>query len=284
MLALGLGLVAALIWAVHDFLVRRLSQGAEILPMLAVVLASGAVGVALPAVVLGGWDQVTGRALQFCAATGVAYVVGALGLYKAFQIAPARIVAPVLGAYPMFSLGAAMAQGKVVTALEWLAVLAIVAGIAGVALTSRQEPNSGKVPLGAALFWAFLGAAGFAATFALGQEAARQGAELPTILIARCVTLLGVAVLMVVARSDLGSVRSHWPVLGMMGLLDATALGLVLMAGGLPHPEYAAITSSLFGVITIILAWRFLREPVLPLQWLGIAVVFAGIGVLAAQG
>ncbi len=284
MLALSLGLVAALIWAVHDFLVRRLTQGAEILPMLAVVLASGCLGLALPALWLGGWAELTVRGLQYSAASGLAYVVGAFGLYKAFQIAPVRIVAPVLGAYPMFSLGAAILQGKTATAMEWLAVLAIVAGIAWVALSSREEPHSGKVPISAALTWAFLGAAGFATTFALGQEAAREGAELLTILISRCVTLLGVAALMVAARSDLISVRAHLPVLGLMGLLDATALGLVMGTGGLPHPEYAAITSSLFGVITIILAWRFLREPVLPLQWLGIGVIFAGIGVLAAQG
>ena len=67
-------------------------------------------------------------------------------------------------------------------------------------------------------------------------------------------------------------------------MLDALGLGLVIVAGGLPLAEYAAIASSLFGVITILLAWRFLGEAVAGRQWLGIAVVFAGIGVLAVQG
>lgn len=284
MLALSFGLLAALVWAVHDLLVRRLSQGMEILPMLAVVLAAGSAGLALPALVLGGWDQLTARGLWFCGAAGIAYTVATVGLYKAFQIAPVRIVAPVLGAYPMFSLGAAMAQGKVVSVTEWLAVLGIVVGIAVVALTSKHTANAVRVPLAQALIWAFLGSVGFAATFALGQTAARQGAELLTILVTRLIALLGVAMLMIALRSDLRSVRPHFPLLGLMGLFDALALGLVMVAGDLPHPEYAAITSSLFGVFTIILAWRFLREAVLPLQWLGIAVVFAGIAGLAAQG
>jgi drug/metabolite transporter (DMT)-like permease len=33
-------------------------------------------------------------------------------------------------------------------------------------------------------------------------------------------------------------------------------------------------------MITILLAWRFLREPMLPLQWLGAGIVFSGIAVL----
>jgi drug/metabolite transporter (DMT)-like permease len=72
--------------------------------------------------------------------------------------------------------------------------------------------------------------------------------------------------------------------LAFMGVLDAFAIGLVTASASLPNPEYAAISSSLFGVLTILLAWRILKERVAPLQWLGIATVFTGIAVLSAQG
>jgi len=78
--------------------------------------------------------------------------------------------------------------------------------------------------------------------------------------------------------------RGVWPTLGQMGVLNALALGLVQAAASLPNPEYAAITAALFGVLTILLAWRVLGERVQPLQWVGIAVVFGGTGVQAAQG
>mgnify|MGYP001385446096 CR=1 FL=1 len=42
--------------------------------------------------------------------------------------------------------------------------------------------------------------------------------------------------------------------------------------------------SALFGVLTILLAWRLLAEAVRPVQWAGIATVFAGIAVLSVQG
>jgi drug/metabolite transporter (DMT)-like permease len=49
----------------------------------------------------------------------------------------------------------------------------------------------------------------------------------------------------------------------------------------LPHAEFAAVTSSIFGVVTILLAWAFLKERLGALQWGSVAVVFAGIGYLA---
>jgi drug/metabolite transporter (DMT)-like permease len=36
--------------------------------------------------------------------------------------------------------------------------------------------------------------------------------------------------------------------------------------------------------VTVLLAWRFLAEPVRPVQWLGIITVFAGVAVLSSQG
>ena len=42
MLALGLGLVAALGWGTHDLLVRRIAPGASVLPQLVVVMTVAA--------------------------------------------------------------------------------------------------------------------------------------------------------------------------------------------------------------------------------------------------
>ena len=48
MISLGFGLAAALAWAIHDLLVRRLTQASAMLPMLLTVLAAGCIGLAIP--------------------------------------------------------------------------------------------------------------------------------------------------------------------------------------------------------------------------------------------
>ena len=127
-----------------------------------------------------------------------------------------------------------------------------------------------------------LGAVGFAVTFGLSQSATRLGAELPAILVARLAAIALMIALLSLTRQRLSQVRQHRPTLAGMGLLDALALGLVTAAGAMPNPEFAAVTSSVFGVVTIALARVFLAEPVTPPQWAGVAVVFAGVAALGA--
>lgn len=282
MLALSLGLVAALVWAIHDLLARKLSQGAALLPMVLVVLGSGSVVLLLPAAALGDWSGLTGAAVALALAAGLGFAVAIVGLYHAFSLAPARIVSPIIGAYPVLSLCLAVAQGRAVTGWDWIAVLAVVAGIAVVSLTSDADAEAPS-PL-PAMGWSLLSACGFAATFALGQEAARQGSDLPVILITRVAATAIVGGLFLARGYKAAALRGNLWLLAAMGAFDAIALGLVTAAGTLPLAEYATIASSLFGIGTILLAARFLQERLLPLQWLGVVVVFAGIGILSAQG
>lgn len=284
MLALSFGLTAALIWAVHDLLARKLSQGAALLPILATVLGAGSLALAPIALARGNWAAMTGPAVGISIAYGLAYALAGGALYKAFSLAPVRLVSPVIGAYPMLSLAIAVAQGRPVTTADWLAVLAIVTGIAIVALAARDDTPEGYAASPAvALGWAVLSAIGFAVTFALGQEATRRGAELPVMLIGRLVALAAVAALALTRRQPLRPQGGQVWLLVLMGVFDAVALGLVTASGSLPKAEYASVTASLFGVLTVLLAAWFLKERVRPVQWLGIATVFSGIGALSLQ-
>jgi drug/metabolite transporter (DMT)-like permease len=284
MLALGFGLTAAFIWAVHDLLARKVSPGAALLPIIATVLASGCAVLAPFALIYGDWSGMTGPSIAISVAYGLTYALAGGALYKAFSLAPVRLVSPVIGAYPMLSLVLASAQGQPVTVADWLAVAAIVVGITIVALAARDDaPEGYAAPPAVALGWAALSAIGFASTFALGQEATRQGAELPVMLIGRLVALAAIVVLALARRGTLRPQPGTVWLLVLMGAIDAVALGLVTAAGALPRAEYASVASSLFGVLTVLLAAWFLRERVRPVQWLGIAAVFSGIATLGLQ-
>jgi drug/metabolite transporter (DMT)-like permease len=285
MLALSLGLTAALIWAVHDLMARKLSQGAALLPIVLLVLTSGTVVLAAPALLMGDWSNVSGRAVLLSFAAGLTLAVAIGGLYRAFSMAPTRIVASIIGAYPMVSLALAVAQGRSVTIGDWVAVAVVVAGIAMVCANSSESSPSRSATRSylPAMAWAFLSACGYATTFAIGQQAARETSDLPTILITRLVAALAIVALFLWTRSSLVSLRGNWRVLAVMGAIDAVALTLVTAAGTLPHAEYAAVSSSLFGVGTILLASYFLNEKLRWLQWVGVATVFSGIATLTLQ-
>ena len=113
------------------------------------------------------------------------------------------------------------------------------------------------------------------------QRCHHGGNEWPTILVTRLSALMVVGGFVLFRRIPLPWRGAPWRLLAAMGFCDATALGLVQAAGSLPHAEFAAVTSSTFGVVTILLAWAFLKERLGALQWGSVAVVFAGIGYLA---
>jgi drug/metabolite transporter (DMT)-like permease len=282
MLSLFLGIVAALAWGVHDVFVRFVTVRVSIPLALLTVIASGTVFF-LPVVLwVADWQTLGVSAGLFACAAGVIYATGYYALYNAFAIGPVRLVAPVTGAFPILSIGWAALQGQVPTPGQICAVLAIVLGVAFIAFLSDAEGAEPQGKRMAALAWVALAAFGFAATFALGHMASQSGAALTTVLITR----IAAFVTLFTATLSLGGMprigpKMPWRYLLLMGACDALALGLVLMAGTLPNPEFASVAASTFGMVTILLAWAFLKERMTAPQWAAVGVVFGGIGYLA---
>lgn len=277
-MSLIFGLCAALAWAIHDLCVRRISQNAPILPSLLTVLVIGAALVTPVAIWVGNWGAMTGHAYRLSAASGTTFGLASFALYGAFAIGPVRLVAPIIGAYPVLSLGWAVATGTPISALQWIAVLLIVAGVAVVAVVASDDTESGKT--GHAILYSLIAGTGFAATFILAQGAVRQGADWPVILAARAAAIATIGITTMVLRQAWQPERRILPMLTVMGLLDAGALAFVTTAGRLPHPEFAAVTASMFGLLTVVLARVILKEPMTRLQWAATAGVFAGVAYL----
>jgi drug/metabolite transporter (DMT)-like permease len=278
MQALLFGMAAALAWGFHDLCVRFVSQRTSILSAMFTVLASGAILVGALSLALGGWEDLTLQASLLSGLSGLLFAGGTYGLYRAFAIGPVKLVAPIVGAFPILSVGFAMLRGQPVPWDSWAAVLVIVAGVGCVALFSSEDEESGINP--AAVIWGIIGASGLAFTFMTGQEAAAQGAEIPALVLTRLAALSAVGLAVLSRRDFSRPPLRRMPVLLAMGALDALALGLVLYAGGLPRPEFAAVSSSLFGLITVILAWAILRERMTLAQWLSVGAAFCGIAYL----
>ncbi len=129
---------------------------------------------------------------------------------------------------------------------------------------------------------AFLASFCFAVALTAGQAAVPIFGEVETVWLARCFGLVTIGALYL-WRSAKAPLPLRWlPVLGFMGLLDVIALGTIVAAGNLPDPAFATVVSSAFGAVTVLLARVFLKEPVTPAQFGGMALIFGGVGALAS--
>ncbi|WP_298291920.1 DMT family transporter [uncultured Litoreibacter sp.] len=276
--SLTLGLIAALCWGFHDICVRYVSQRTGILPAFLTVLVVGCLLVVPLAVFAEGlWPK--GNGVWWSLASGLMFGLAGSAHYKAFSIGPVRLVAPIIGAYPALSVGWAVLNGEPITLFQWLAVFMIIGGVGFVAASSDDEASA--APKLEAVIWSILAGTGFAITFALGHIATTWGAELATIAIARIAAMLVLIALALGLPGPVLPQRAQLPILAVMGVLDTVALGAVLIAGTRDNPEFAAVAASTFGLLTVLLAWLFLKEKMTLTQWGGVMIVFAAIGYLA---
>lgn len=283
--AVYFGLIAALAWGVHDFSVRFVSRNNPLMTSLLSVLFFGTIFYA------GFWSLssptiiITFEAAWLSVLAGLFFLAASVALYIAFHRGPVRLVAPIIASYPIMSLILANIAGTPSTSWQWLAVLIIVVGIIIVALSDQDSdtdsPSKGRAPLLLTAFFAALSATGFAFTFAVGQHAASIADENMTIFITRLSALLALALFMGLRGWRLFPDRRLILLLAFMGLMDALALYCVLYAGILPDARFAAVVSSVFGLVTILLSWLFLKEKLSIWQWLGCAITFSGIAYLA---
>jgi len=276
-MSLSLGLLAALCWGVHDICVRYVSQRTGIMAAIFTVLCFGALLLAPICVYFGNWEDLTNPALKRASLSGGLFALAAVGLYQAFAIGPVRLVAPIIGSYPILSVGLAAWSGEDISALHVVAVLAIVFGITVVAKGDTENSQGAQRQ---AILWATASAIGFFGSFAAGQAAAALGAELPIILLTRLAGIFTICCIALPYQINLRSSVAQLPLLAAMGALDAVALAVVIYAGTQTFATFASVTASVFGLVTIVLAWAFLKEKITTKQWMGVFLVFLSIIIL----
>lgn len=280
MSALSLGLIAAFAWGFHDICVRFVSQKAPLMASLLTVLCAGLLFHLAVMLTSDGFHETPTAAVAPAVLAGVFFVIASLGLYGAFQRGPVRLVAPIIASYPILSVLWAAYMGTYITLLEWLAVLVILTGVSIVAYLS-DENDAAAPSKGLTVLFAVVASVGFAGTFAFGQMAAEMSHHLPATLITRITAIVLLVGIMIIGRLPFWPGRKSLGILVLMGLADGIALLCMLSAGGLANAQYAAVAASVFGLITIVLAWGLLKEKMTVPQWVGCAITFAGIGYLA---
>jgi len=202
------------------------------------------------------------------------------------------IVGPVSSAYPALTVALAIASGERITALRGAGLAVTLVGVILAATTFapnaaspvNANPEKESAPkesahLSKGVVWALLAALGFGVLFwFLGFYVVPAVGPTISVWVIRLTSFSVLAVAAIPAHQSLklpsGSV---WWQLAAVGFLDTAAF--VANNAGLHTGQVSVVSvlASLYGAVTVLLAWIFLREKLERTQWFGIILIFAGI-------
>jgi drug/metabolite transporter (DMT)-like permease len=280
-IAVALGLTSSLAWGVADFMGGLASRR---MPVLIVLAVSQVVGLVLLIVVVAAQAEGPPEAHHLVVASLSAFAgVGALAcFYRGLAVGTMAVVAPISATAAVVPVVVGVATGERPGAVQ---LAGIVLAVVGVVLASREEVEGGEgggLATGAGL--ALLAALGFGLFFVL-IDAASEGDVWWALLVNRItgvVTLLTVAA---VVRPRPGDLRpSDARLLIGVGFFDVGANASFAVASTEGLVSVVGVCSSLYPVVTVLLARFILEERVRALQLAGVALALSGVVAIGAGG
>jgi drug/metabolite transporter (DMT)-like permease len=272
-----LALTGGLMWGVGDFFGGLASRR---IAVITVVVVSQAIGLAgLLIWVAATRDPFPGAVeLLPAAGAGVAVFAGITAFYRGLAIGAMGIVAPITAAGPVVPLAVDAAHGSTPTPLQWLGIGFI---LLGVATLSWEGRGSGQARIASGAGLAILAALGFGLYFVAIDAGADESASWAVVAALITAVSLGTLVALASARS-LRAPRSMLPMLVAVGLIDTSANVLVAAATTYGAAGIVAVLSSLYPIVTMVLAWIIVGERLGATKRAGGVVAVAGAAFVAA--
>lgn len=274
-----LGLVASVCLGVSDFLGGTLARR---VPLLTVLLLSQTVGVlaVLPRLLVDEPGGDLGPAVLWGVIGGVGVAIGVSSLYQALATGTMGVVAPLAALSVVVPLVAGLFAGD---ALGPLLVLGMAVAVIGTMLATGPELRGGARGGVRPVLLALLSALGFGVsnlTVAWGS-AHHVTATLLTNALTALVLYAAIAVLRRHVPRASGLPLLGIAAIGVLGFLANLCFALASLSGLL---SVVAVCASLFPAVTVLLGWWVHGERLKSVQIVGVLLVFAGVGVIAATG
>jgi drug/metabolite transporter (DMT)-like permease len=284
MLGTLLALSCSALWGTSDFLGGYLARQVQLSRVVLVSQLTGLVAIVILACVVSGAPTLEPRTLLAFPA-GISFVIGIGSFYRALAVGSMGVVAPIAALGALIPIAGGLISGDRPGAPQFLGMAV---ALVGVAVTTR-EVRSEQTPEGArnrqSIVLAVLAGAGFGLT----QLALAVGAEsdpywsIAFVRVAAVVTLL---LYIVTFGPGLASVRARhgrsvWPLL-LIGIVDVAAMTAFTVSTNHGDLSVVTVLSSLYPVVTVLLATVLLRERLNRPQVIGASVTLAGAILLAA--
>jgi drug/metabolite transporter (DMT)-like permease len=207
---------------------------------------------------------------------GIAGFIGLTAFYTGLATGRMGVVSPISSLSVVIPLVFALSQGERPTSTQ---TLGIVIAIAGAFLASGPEVKNG-LPI-KPLLYALVAALGFgtALTFiAVGSETD----SLHTMTAMRCASVTICVLIALRYRTIGGFSKRELPLLIFIGVADFLANFLLGVATTKGLVSIAMVFGSLFPIVTILLAYKFLHERLHRVQYIGIVAALSGVILIAA--
>jgi drug/metabolite transporter (DMT)-like permease len=242
-----------------------------------VVIVAQTVGMVLA----GALSVVTGETvpppldLAWSVACGVVGGIGITALYHGLAVGRMGIVAPVTA---VIAALIPVAAGIVLEGVpSSLTLIGIAIAIVAVVLVSRVRDESSG-PSG--VRFGIVGGVGIG-FFSVLLAQISDGHAFGPLAVIRLVEVVVLGVVVIVTGAAWRTERRFLPAIAGVGVLDMTGNAAFIFAVQAGALAVAAVLSSLYPVITVILAAVFLRERVTRTHAVGIALALAAIGCIA---
>lgn len=297
-----LGLAAALNWGAADFMARFATRRIGALRALLFMQLFGFLALTVVMAATGHWSKFfpafRWSIWAWIVLAGVLSVLGALALYRSFEIGVLALVSPIAASYPALTVLLSISTGERLTRAHAFGVVAVIVGVIVAALAS---PAQGAVPVDVPIDseskspeyhrahllrgvpWALAAALIFGVNYwILGFRVMPVFGGFASVWVIRLVSFLVLAMLL----RPLGEPASipKLPTLLLIFFIGLTdTAGFVCNNLGFKQEEIAIATvlSSLYGVVTLLFAALFLHERLGRRQWAGVALIFAGVALVS---
>jgi uncharacterized membrane protein len=273
-MSIVLGLISAVVWGAGDFTggIASRKTGA-----FRVVFFGEIVGILILVIVALGSQESMPNSVAILKAA-LAGALGSLGLvllYHALSTGSMSIAAPVS------ALAAGVLPVVVGSFTEGLPGGLTLMGFAFALMAIwfvSQNPEGPRNILAhiSDLRLPLLAGVGFGCYFVIMHSAAQESTWWPMVISrAGGIAIIGTVILM--RRERLHVARDAWGVIGINGVLDVGGNTFYILAGQIGRMDVAAVLSSLYPGVTVILAGLLLKERLSRTQWAGIALALVAI-------
>ena len=282
-MAVTLALAASLAYGLSNFVGPLLSREA---PTYVILIAGQAIALLTSAVIVAAThDALPGGAVVAAAlVAGLGNAAGVAAFYRAAELGPLSIVAPIGATATIIPVAAGIAEGEPAGPLK---LLGVVLAVAGVALASRRpEPTRAAPAQGAdprkAVAWSLVAAGGFGVFLTFIAPASGDGIFW-AVAVSRISLLLALVAVAGVLGAALRAPGRELPKLAIPGLLlfgGTVAYSAATRAGDL---SVVSVIGSLFPLVTVGLAFALLGERLSRLQAVGVACALIGVVLLSLR-